>query len=41
MKKMEEANKIIEDFPIWQYAVFTMVFLLETALCFWLGLAIK
>jgi len=31
---MEEANRIIEDFPVGKYAVYTLAFLLEIALCF-------
>ncbi len=32
--KMEEANRIIEDFPVKKYAIYTILFLLEIALCF-------
>ena len=31
---MEEANRIIEDFPVKKYAIYTILFLLEIALCF-------
>jgi hypothetical protein len=31
---MAEANKIIEDFPVRKYALYTFLFLLEIALCF-------
>ena len=31
---MEEANRIIEDFPVSKYAVYTVLFLVEIALCF-------
>jgi hypothetical protein len=31
---MEEANQIIEDFPVSKYAIYTILFLLEIALCF-------
>lgn len=31
---MAEANKIIEDFPVRKYALYTILFLLEIALCF-------
>ncbi|MEN6438423.1 MAG: hypothetical protein ABFD97_07565 [Syntrophobacter sp.] len=31
---MEEANRIIEDFPVSRYAFYTLVFLLEIAACF-------
>ncbi len=32
--RMEEANRIIEDFPVKKYAIYTILFLLEIALCF-------
>ena len=32
--KMQEANRIIEDFPIGKYALYTILFLVEIALCF-------
>lgn len=32
--KMQEANRIIEDFPIGKYAVLTILFLVEIAICF-------
>jgi len=32
--KMEEANRIIEDFPAGKYAVLTVLFLVEIAICF-------
>ncbi len=32
--KMEEANRIIEDFPIKKYAIYTILFLVEISLCF-------
>lgn len=31
---MAEANKIIEDFSVRKYALYTILFLLEIALCF-------
>lgn len=31
---MQEANRIIEDFPVRKYALYTMLFLLEIAVCF-------
>jgi hypothetical protein len=31
---MEEANRIIEDFPVKKYALYTLLFLLEIAVCF-------
>ena len=33
-KSMAEANRIIEDFSVKKYAVYTAIFLLEIALCF-------
>lgn len=35
---MEEANRIIEDFPVSRYALYTILFLVEVAACFWIGL---
>ena len=35
---MEEANKIIEEFPTGKYVLYTVLFLIEIALCFWVGL---
>ncbi|MCE5335745.1 MAG: hypothetical protein LLG06_14275 [Desulfobacteraceae bacterium] len=32
--RMEEANRIIEDFPVRKYALYTVLFLLEIAACF-------
>ncbi len=31
---MAEANRIIEDFPIGKYALYTILFLIEIAICF-------
>ncbi|MDR3566823.1 MAG: hypothetical protein P4L43_02230 [Syntrophobacteraceae bacterium] len=31
---MREANRIIEDFPIGKYALYSLLFLAEIALCF-------
>jgi len=31
---MEEANRIIEDFSVRKYALYTLLFLLEIAACF-------
>ena len=31
---MEEANRIIQDFPVNKYAIYTVLFLVEIALCF-------
>ncbi len=33
-EKMEEANRIIEDFTVRKYALYTVLFLLEVAACF-------
>lgn len=38
LKAMEDANKIIEDFPTEKYVLYAFLFLLETALCFWVAL---
>ena len=38
--KMQEANRIIEDFPVGKYAVYTILFLVEIALCFAIAYAI-
>lgn len=35
---MEEANKIIEDFTVGQFAVYITLFLVEIGLCFWVSL---
>ncbi len=32
--RMQEANRIIEDFPIGKYALLTVLFLAEIAICF-------
>ena len=32
--KMQEANRIIEDFPMGRYALYPVLFLAEIALCF-------
>jgi hypothetical protein len=32
--KMKESNRIIEDFPIGKYALYTILFLVEIAICF-------
>lgn len=33
-RKMEEANRIIEDFSIGKYSLYTVMFLVEIAICF-------
>jgi hypothetical protein len=40
MQQMAEANRIIEDFPVSRYALYLMLFLIQTALCFWISLSI-
>lgn len=35
---MKEANRIIEDFSVNKFVVFTILFLIEIAACFWLAL---
>ena len=32
--RMQEANRIIEDFPVGKYALLTVLFLVEVAICF-------
>ena len=32
--RMEEANRIIEDFSVGKYALYTILFLAEIAICF-------
>jgi len=38
LEVMEEANRIIEDFSLNKFVVFTILFLIEIAACFWIGL---
>jgi hypothetical protein len=37
---MEEANRIIEDFPTKKYALYFGIFVIEIILCFWVGLSL-
>lgn len=37
---MQEANHIIEDFTIGEYAIYLALFLAQTAFFFWLGVVI-
>lgn len=37
---MEDANRIIEDFSIGQFALYASVYFVEIALCFWVALNI-
>jgi hypothetical protein len=39
IKVMEEANRIIEDFPTGKYVLYFTIFAIETALAFWLALS--
>jgi len=32
--KMQEANRIVEDFPAGKYALYAVLFLVEIAICF-------
>jgi hypothetical protein len=38
--KMQEANRIIEDFPIGKYALNMVIFFAEIAICFAISYAI-
>ncbi len=38
---MREANRIIEDFPIGKYALYSLLYLAEIAACFAVVYAIK
>jgi len=35
---MEDANEIVEDFSTPRYVLYAIIFAIEIALCFWLGL---
>lgn len=35
---MEEANRIIEDFPMQKYVLYAGIFTIEIILCFWIAL---
>ncbi len=37
---MGRANKIIEDFSVAKFALYTTLFLIEVGLCFWVALNI-
>jgi hypothetical protein len=39
MQTMEDANRIIEDFPTHKYVIYFVIFSIETALAFWLALS--
>jgi hypothetical protein len=38
MDVMQEANHIFQDFPVSKYAIYTLFFLVQVALCFYIGL---
>jgi hypothetical protein len=38
VRNMAEANRIIEDFSTFKYALYAVLFLVQIALCFWLAL---
>lgn len=38
LEVMEEANRIVEDFSLNKFVLFTILFLLEIAACFWIAL---
>jgi hypothetical protein len=37
IREMEEANRIIEDFPTTKYGLYALLFLAQIALCFWIA----
>jgi len=37
---MEEANRIIEDFPLKKYILYFAIFTIEVILLFWMGLSL-
>jgi hypothetical protein len=39
--RMQEANRIIEDFPVGKYALLTVLFLVEIAICFAIAYSIQ
>lgn len=38
LEVMEEANRIVEDFSLNKFVLFTILFLLEIVACFWIAL---
>lgn len=40
IRVMEEANRIIEDFPLHKYVLYVGLFLLEIAIAFWIALSL-
>lgn len=40
IRVMEEANRIIEDFPLHQYVLYAMLFIVEIAIAFWIALSL-
>ena len=39
IQSMEEANRIIEDFPLKKYILYFVIFTIEVILLFWMGLS--
>jgi hypothetical protein len=37
LQVMERANKIIEEFPIYKYALYIGIFAVEIAVAFWIA----
>ncbi|SMC21321.1 hypothetical protein SAMN02746041_01180 [Desulfacinum hydrothermale DSM 13146] len=40
IRVMEEANRIIEDFPLHKYVLYVFLFSVEIAVSFWIALSI-
>ncbi len=40
IRVMEEANRIIEDFPTHKYILYAFLFFLEIAVSFWVALSL-
>ena len=40
IQSMEEANRIIEDFPLKKYILYFAIFTIEVILCFWVALSL-
>jgi hypothetical protein len=41
MQRMQEANRIIEDFPVSRYALYLTLFLIQAGFCFWIATTIN
>ena len=39
VRSMEEANRIIEDFPLKKYILYFVIFTIEVILLFWMALS--